>query len=380
MFRSQLTAPPTKQDLILGLLAKCHGTQDVVRKGTPAEKLSRLPMVDVARECLHWSSSGSDIGTCGDADVVRAAFSGGELAGAFDGIFGSTLAGAYGQAECKSAGWTWEERELENYSATRITRVLDNVMLLPRGRGEVAALQSLLGYSVAWSATEYAKSLIIDEQDLVNDHTKAILQAAAGLGRGAIRLRDDGVFSMVLANPVLPSDNLPVFDPGHNNYLSGPDSALSNTSLAQGIAAIRSQVIDTPDGRVHLELAPKYLIVPPSLENQARQAMRLQKLDNDKTDLELIVTSRLSSVGVADPLSGVVRQGNDTNWLLTADSRTAPSFAVGFLRGLDTPKIRSAELPVSGNFSGLWARSWDVQMSLAVAAIDFRGSFWSPGW
>jgi hypothetical protein len=256
--------------------------------------------------------------------------------------------------------------------------VLDTAMLLPRGR-EPAEIQSLLGYSVEWSATEYAKSLIVNEIDLVNDHTHAILQAAAGLGRGAVRLRDDLVFSCVLANPVLPSDNLPVFSSGHNNLLTGAGSALSNSSLAQAIAVVRSQTITTEDGIVHLELTPRFLIVPPALENEARQALRLEKLDNEKSDLQLIVTSRLSSAGLADPLSGVVRSGNDTNWLLTADDRTAPSFAVGFLKGQDKPELRSAELPISQNFSGLWGRSWDVKQAIAVAALDFRGAVWSVG-
>ena len=96
-------------------------------------------------------------------------------------------------------------------------RVLDNIMLVPRGRGEAAELQQLMGYSVSWQATEYAKSLIVSDLDLMGDRTGAILQAAAGLGRGAVRLRDDAVFSCVLANPTLP-DGAAVFRPTTTTY------------------------------------------------------------------------------------------------------------------------------------------------------------------
>ena len=376
VYRSKLSSPPTKQDLLESLIGKTAGS-DVIRSGSPAEVLCRLSTVEICRELASWQTA-RNANELSASEVVRGAFSGGELAGAFDGIFGSTLAGAYAAADCKSAGWTAEIKELENYEVTRITRVFDNILLLPRGR-EPAEIQSLLGYSVEWAATEYAKSLIVDEQDLINDLTHAILQAAAGLGRGAVRLRDDAVFSLILRNPILPSDNLPVFDPGHNNLLSGVGSALSNTSLAQGIAAIRSQTIDTPDGIVHLELRPAYLVVPPALEDTAKQTLRLQKLDNDRIDLQLIVTSRLSSVGVADPLDGTVRKGIDSNWMLTGDARTGPSFAVGFLKGQDKPELRSANLPISANFSGQWGKSWDVRQAIAVAALDFCGAVWSVG-
>jgi hypothetical protein len=161
--------------------------------------------------------------------------------------------------------------------------------------------------------------------------------------------------------------------------LSGGGSALNNTSLGSAIQKIRSQTTTTELGIVHHELRPAYLLCPPSLEDVAKQALRLQMLDDPKVDLQLIVSSRMSSIGTTDPIDGSLHVGSDVNWALFCDANDAPCFACGYLFGQKEPSIRMAELGGGGGVGGVWGLSWDVRQGVAVAAVDFKGGVWSDG-
>lgn len=309
-FLTKLNEAPTADSLGLAL-----GVRGGLITGQPSEslrQLANLSLLDMAKECCYWSKGG--LSKAPDADVVRGAFglSGGMMANAFDNFFGTIVRQAYAEAEDKTQNLVWET-EVENYKPSRVIRVQDEVLLLPRGYQQ-AALQSLTAYVYEWRAYEYAKMLVVNEQDLIDDQFNAIRSAAQSLGRGPKRLKQDLFFSLLLQNPVLPSNGEKVFSTAHNNILSGESSALGSESLASAIQKIREQTITTPDGIVHCELQPKFLLVPPSLENTGRQCLRLQKLDDRKIDLQLIVTSRISSIGVVDPLTGELQQGTNTNW------------------------------------------------------------------
>ena len=85
--------------------------------------------------------------------------------------------------------------------------------------------------------------------------------------------------------------------------------ALGPASIAAACAAIRRQVIVTPEDSdsvqiQHLNLQPRYLVVPPELESLAQELLRLRKLDDPSLDLRLRVESRLSNIGVRNPLDG----------------------------------------------------------------------------
>ena len=82
----------------------------------------------------------------------------------------------------------------------------------------------------------------------------------------------------------------------------------------------------------------------------------------------------MSSDGVTDPLTGQVRAGNDTNWILAADAATAPTVACGYLPGERNPAVRQSEL-----IMGEWGLAWDIHLALAVAAFAYHGIVWSDG-
>jgi len=377
-FQSRLSSPPTREDLTAALLAHVSGPDCVVR-GSAAAVLADLDPVEFCKEICFWHSASPDSTVVGPPEkVVRAAFelSGGTLGSAFTNIFGSRLQAEYAQAPDKSAGWV-SEQDLPNYLPLPLITVLDSVHLLPRGKGQ-AEILDVQAFGVQWQLADFCRALIVEGRDLAADLVGAVLQAARGLGRGARRLKDDSVFSVLLGNPLL-ADGNPLFCSAHNNLLTGGSSALSSTSLGQAIQRIRSQTFSDENGPVHWELSPHYLLVGPALEDAAKQIVRLRKMDDEREDLKVITTSRLSSAGIADPLTGVLRKGNDVNWLLCCDAFTCPIVAVGYLTGRREPEIRSYELGGPGPYAGTWGLGWDVHHAIAACACDYRGGVWSNG-
>jgi hypothetical protein len=355
------------------------------RLGPDIARLAHMPQIELLKEIAHWTMP---IGPDGepqirpvphaDAEVVRSAFSGGMVGDIFTKYFGTSVRDAYAEAPSKIKGWVWVSPDLENYRETRLLRVQDDLALLPRNRAPLT-LAPLTAFGYAWRAYEFARALTVQEVDFIDDTFGVILRIARGFGKAARRCQHDLVFALLLSNPELP-DGQALYSEAHGNYLSGGDSALSNTSLATAIQMIRSQVLIPADGAavVHPELTPRYLVVPPALENTARQIMRLQMLDDD-SDLQLIVSSRLGPNGCVDPITGTLYPGSNTNWMLTCDAETAPTIALGFLEGSREPQIEAFTLNGANNPEGEWGMRWALHQSMAVAAIDYRGSVWSAG-
>jgi hypothetical protein len=373
MYTPVINHCPSREALGMALGVRGHDVG-----GTPTESLralSNLTLPQLATEYAY-HSQGIDPEKCTPEEVIRAEFfSGGMMQDVFADYVNTVLKEAYNEAPDKTVAW---EVEVENYLPGRIIRVQDNVMFTPRGHG-AASLQSVSAFVYEWRLVEFARSLIVDEKELINDNFGAIRSAAKNLGRGPRRLKNDLFYSTMLQNPVLPQDGERVFSAAHNNYLTGTTSELmsSQGGLALAVEKLRSQIIETPDGIVHPELEPAFLVVGPALENSARQSLRLRYLDNHEDNIRLIVTSRMSA-GVTDPLTGEPIAGSDTSWALFADPADAAVFAVGFLRGQKTPTVRVNEISGPGS-PGQWGLIFDTHLPMACTAIDYRGGVWSDG-
>jgi hypothetical protein len=371
----KLDRAPTVNDLTLALAAR--GGDLIAQPSERIRCMARMSLAEMAAEAAFWQYGATQASY---EESLRGEFdlSSGMMASAFDNFFGTTVLNSYAQSPDKSDDLLMEV-DVKNYLPARIIVAVDNMHLSVRGNGR-ADLQSLTAYAYAWRAFEYARAILIDEKDLINDSFGVIRTCAQALGRAPRRAKEDLLFAMILENPVLPTDSEKLFSEAHNNILSGPSSELGSESLASAIQKIREQVFIDPDGYVvHCELEPRYLVVPPALETRARQYLRLQKLDNLKTDIELRVTSRLSNLGVVNPISGVVWQGSSTNWALFTSAKSSPCFAIGYLEGNRRPAIRTAQLGGAGGVGGRWGLSFDIHQGFAMCPVDYRGGVFSVG-
>lgn len=208
----------------------------------------------------------------------------------------------------------------------------------------------------------YGKMFAISRQALINADS-AIFDDPLDQGRAAARTVAEKVASLFSANsddgPTM-ADGKTWFHADHGN-LAGSGAALSTETLSAGREAIRTT--KGIDGKTIIGGTPKYLLVPPALEDKARQLMLMTW---PTTPDEVNSFAGLYSV-IVDP------RLPDNAWYLFADPVQMPTLEVAFLNGIDQPKVEMRE---GWNVLGVEFRTI---LDFGYAAINYRGVWKNPG-
>jgi hypothetical protein len=337
-----------------------------------------------------------------DSDMVRAAVSSGSMSEVFSAAVGSAILAGYAEAPDSLAG-VCLELSLLNFLPASVLSLTPAARLQPLGRGGEAAHVELDADGEDWRLSRYAAQLVADEQDLVDDVLfGAILMASRQMGTAARATKLDLLYSVLLSNETT-GDGVALFNTAtHGNLGTG---ALSAPNLCLGLQAIAGHVfLDGEQKPIHVNLAAKYLVVPPALLGTAMQLARLFNT-GAPSDLQVRVDSRVSAAGVRDPLSGELHAGSDTAWYLFAPAVNRAAIAVGALDGMMEPDVSTftfapgdrpryfptadgqpAEQPVDynvmtmgGGTPGRWGQGWRVKLDLAAKVLDFRCCYKSTG-
>ena len=157
------------------------------------------------------------------------------------------------------------------------------------------------------------------------------------------------------------SDGNPVFHSSRGNISTGAPSALALTSLSTARTAMRT--VKGLDGVTSLNLAPRYLLVPPALETTAQQLTAeitpAQTSNvNPFTGLEPRVEARLASA---------------TGWYLFADPAAANVLQHSYLDDEDGPTITTNDV---------WENDmtvFKVRLVFGCGFTDFRGAHRAAG-
>ena len=335
-----------------------------------------------------------------DGGVIRAALSSVSVSTAMAGLVNTSFLTGFNNQPDNTQGWIRIE-PAENFLSQHSFTLLGAARLTPMGKN--AADHTFFGFmgSEGWAVGRFAAQLVIDEQDLImGQYVGLKLRAFEKLGRAARRLVPDMVFALLLQNPTMSADSQQLFSAAHSNLGSGPASSLfynpfsvvdsgstpigvegAADAISLGMAAIAGQTTsDALGDSVHLNLSPKYLIVPSALYGTALRLARLQMLNQD-TDLIVRSESRLGAAGVVDPQSDTVVAGSNANWLLAAPDEQAPSVVVGSIgteNGKIMPTIRQFDLAGPGS-PGQWGIALDVVLDVGCTALDWRPLFWAQG-
>ena len=149
------------------------------------------------------------------------------------------------------------------------------------------------------------------------------------------------------------------------------------------MSAIRRQVVIASEGSEgqqiqHGNIRPRYLIITPELETTARKVLRLMKLDDSNLDLELRIESRLTDLGVRNPLTRQTIKGTPSCWMVSASKDVAPWLLQGILTGQAQPRIRASEFSPANN-AGRYGLAVDISWAVACKLADYRGVYFSTG-
>jgi len=305
--------------------------------------------------------------------LMARAFSGGAIGVAIGAAANSLFLSGYDQQPDSTRGWvgTVPARDFRAFDLFTLEKGA-RLGRIPRGGTAKHAAVALKAEGV--KLARFGKEHRVDESDLLDsrDSVAAWLRPLEELGRAAKRVKGDLVYSLILENPTLVADNLPLFHATHNNLGT---AALANVAaLGAGVAAIAGQVLTDERGRViHVNLQPRALILAPELWAAAVEVEHSLWIGQGE-QLEIHPESRIGTAGLTDPNTEETRAGLATNWLLAAGSEGAPSIVVSYLNDQAVPRLRSRELT-----AGEWGVAYDVDHALAAAAVDYRGLYWSDG-
>ncbi|MEY8843244.1 Mu-like prophage major head subunit gpT family protein, partial [Cribrihabitans sp. XS_ASV171] len=178
----------------------------------------------------------------------------------------------------------------------------------------------------SYSAETFGKIFSISRQAMVNDDLGAFTRVPALLGASSAAFEASQLVAKITANPLM-SDGKAVFHADHGN-LSAAYGAPSLSALSAARLAMRRQ---TSISDRLIDVAPRFVVVPPELETVAEQV--LAEIDATKTDdanpfskLSLIVEPRLTE---------------DEQWYVTADPALIDGLEYAYLEGAPGPQIET---------------------------------------
>lgn len=162
---------------------------------------------------------------------------------------------------------------------------------------------------------------------------------------------------------------------GHANLGT---TALSNTTWAAAKLAMRKQVEVNSGERLGSLTSPRFLLIPPDLENTALTVLASELLPgqaNMDINPEAEGDTTNARIAAARRRIIVVDLWTDTNnWAAAADPQLYPTIGLGFRFGA-APEIFSVASPNSGLMFSNDVLPIKVRWFYAVGPIDFRGLY-----
>lgn len=225
------------------------------------------------------------------------------------------------------------------------------------------------GEKQSLTAATKGNIIAITRQAIVNDDMGAFSSLAMDLGRAAALTIELDVYALLALNAGLGpamSDGNTLFHATHNNLTTG--AALGSNAIDLDRVALASQK-DVSSNEI-LSLTPSILLVPISLEGQAKQ------INNGQYDFDAISTKNPWTpnkvAGVFRDIVGTARLTGTRRYVF-ADPADAATIEVAFLEGQQAPVM---EMNPGFRVDGV---EWKVRLDYGVAAVDFRGAVTNAG-
>jgi len=198
-------------------------------------------------------------------------------------------------------------------------------------------------------------TLDVTRQTIINDDLNALLQTPQRFGRAAARTLAKRVVNRIEGD-YLAYDGSRLFLAAHGN-----SGATALTNNAAGIVALSAAmtVIENstdPDSGEKMGFTPKYLLVPPDLEDAAL------RITDGANFIPVTTAGGTTVVGKVTRLQVLVDPflTSTTAWYVMADPNDAPVIEVTFLDGKETPDLL-IQKPDTISVAGGGEERWDYE-------------------
>lgn len=186
-------------------------------------------------------------------------------------------------------------------------------------------------------------------------------------GASSSRLENRLVYSQLAGNPMM-GDGKELFHADHKNLATGAGSGLALATLKAGRTAMRLQKGLAGE---ELNLAPNFLIVPATLEQDAYQLTSANYVPAKQTDVnEFRAGGRTAVEPIVEPiLDGM----SETAWFLASSNSQVDTVEYCYLEGAEGPVIESQ---TGFEVDGV---TWKCRLDFAAKAVDHRGLYQGAG-
>lgn len=218
----------------------------------------------------------------------------------------------------------------------------------------------------AYRVSVWGSLFSISWQTIINDQLRSFNEAPAKMGRSMRRKENRIAYGVVNDNAALQTDNVALFHSSHTNRQTGANSDAAALKAKWAIAARRmaeQKGLDTDSGALNLE--PRYIIYPPSLDDLVATALNSSSLHSSNPGVAN--TKQGAYEPIWDAQMGAAQGGSDTRYILAADYNDVDTIEYAYLQGLESPVIEQET-----SFTSLTIKR-RMYMAFGVKAIDFRG-------
>lgn len=215
-------------------------------------------------------------------------------------------------------------------------------------------------------AKTYGKQYVLGWQSMINGEALGVFSdIMQQIAFGAESKLNRICWSLVM-NPGNASDGTAFYHASHGSLKTSCPLTLANLSAAVSTFMTRKKANGTP-----IDVEPRYLVVPPSLLSTARNIINATWINASGVEgMDFNPMKGIVDIVTAPQLEfAEYTNYSATTWYLFADPNTLGPFEIAYLRGQQTPVIRSSELEI-----GRLGLAIDGHISFGVCAEDWRGA------
>lgn len=214
----------------------------------------------------------------------------------------------------------------------------------------------------------YGKMFPITRQAIINDDLGAFTKIPARMGQASKRTIGNLVYAILTSNANAPDGVVLFHAATHKNLATGGGSAMSATSLNAGRTAMGIQT-DPDNIKQGLNIKPKYLLAPITLQGTANQIMTSQAEPGQDNPA---VANRVAGMAQVVP-EARLDAASTTAWYLAGDPNQYDTIEVSYLNGVEAPVLEQKE---GWNVDGV---EFKVRIDAGVTLLDYRAFYKGAG-
>ena len=230
--------------------------------------------------------------------------------------------------------------------------------------GAYVALTSPANEEATYAPTKKGGTETINLEAIMNDDIQAIRRIPGRLARAAARTLQQYILNFLLNNSAI-YDSVALAASGHGSNILTTPLSTSSLSLARSTMLKQADMSVSADP---LGLVPKYLYVPPELEQLAYELTNSdRKAGTSDNDANFIRAQMLNYLVI--PYWSAT---DANNWWVTASKDQTPLIEAGFLTGED-PELFTQDMPNVGSMFNNDQLTYKIRHIYGAAVLDFRG-------